>query len=199
MKTIIVPYRNRPQHLKKFVEHTNKHFPNVSIAIIEQLGDKPFNRGRLLNIGALEFPNFFLIMHDIDMLLNPGEWYDASPFAQVVQMAGSKIQLKDYLGGVTMFTSEIFHVVGGYHNDYFHRAEDNEMRFNLRRLGIPVLEEHKKFETLDHPRGKQEFIAALWQKAQEKRSQQNQLANCAYSIGSREKINDLTTLLKVSF
>lgn len=199
MKTIIVPYRNRPQHLKKFVEHTNKHFPNAPIAIIEQLGDRPFNRGRLLNIGALEFPDAYLIMHDVDMLLHPDEWYDASPFAQVVQMAGSKIQLKDYLGGVTMFTGDIFHVAGGYHNDYFHRAEDNEMRFNLQHLGIPVLEAHKRFEVLDHPRNKQEFIAALWQRAQQKRSQQNQLASCVYSIEGREKINDLTTLIKVNF
>lgn len=199
MKTIIVPYRDRPQHLERFVQHTNELFEGIPIAVIEQANDKPFNRGRLLNIGALEFPDLYYIMHDVDMLLHPDEWYDASPFAEVVQLAKSNIQLSGYLGGVTMFTHQIFHKIGGYHNDYFHRAEDNEMRFNLQRLRIPVLEDFKKFEVLDHPRTKQEFIASLWQKAQQKRSQQNQLANCVYQIKGREKINNLTTLLQVDF
>lgn len=198
MKTIIVPYRNRLSQLENFIEHTNARMPHIPIAIIEQVGESKFNRGRLLNIGAIEFPSLYYIMHDVDML-PLFEHYDASPFAPVVQFAGSKIQLKDYLGGVTMFEHYPFIEAGGYHNDYFHRAEDNEMRFNLQRLGIPVLEMHSQYKMLDHPRGKQEFIAALWQKAQQKRTEQNQLARCEYIIKSREKINDLTTLLQVDF
>lgn len=199
MKTIIVPYRDRPGHLEAFIDHMHQ-FSHIRIAVIEQGPGKPFNRGRLLNIGALEFPDVYYIMHDVDMLLNPDEWYDSSPHAEVIQMASSKIQLRDYLGGVTMFTHPVFHKAGGYHNDYFHRAEDNEMRFNLQRLRIPVLEEHKKFTTLPHPRNdKQEFIASLWQKAQQKRSEQNQLAHCEYQIEGREAISSRATLLKVQF
>lgn len=198
MKTIIVPYRNRPQQLQQFIAHVNGCMPLVPIAIIEQLGESKFNRGRLLNIGALEFPSPYYIMHDVDML-PLFDHYAASPFAPVVQFASSKIQLKDYLGGVTMFEHTPFLFAGGYHNDYFHRAEDNEMRFNLHRNGIAVLEKHSQYKMLDHPRHKQEFIASLWQKAQQKRSQQNQLANCVYTVTGREKINDLTTLLQVDF
>lgn len=199
MKTIIVPYRNRPEQLATFIAHQNKLWANIPIAIIEQCGDKSFNRGRLLNIGALEFPDHYYIMHDVDMLPFSNSWYDASPFAEVMQFAKSDIQQKDYLGGVTMYTHRAFHLAGGYHNDYFHRAEDNEMRFNLNRLNVPVHEKFLKFKVLSHERPSMEFDPGLWAKAQQKRSQQNQLANCAYEIVGRDQINASTTLLKVAF
>jgi hypothetical protein len=172
--------------------------PQFRIAVIEQVEGRPFNRGRLLNIGAIEFPSLYYIMHDVDML-PLFDHYDTSPFAEVVQFVKSNIQLADYLGGVTMFTYSMFCSIGGYHNDYFHRAEDNEMMFNLKRFKIPVLNDFKTFNTLSHDRPQAEFDIELWQKAQQKRSEQNQLAHCVYQVKGREKINELTTLLQVDF
>lgn len=182
---IIVPYRDRQSHLEQFINHMTWHLPNMPICIVEQGDTKKFNRAKLLNIGALEYPTQYYIMHDVDML--PVDcMYEPSPNAEVLQLADSKIQLAGYLGGVTMFTHNVFYKVGGYNNDYFHRAEDNEMRFNLIRLRIPVLEEHYTFKQLPHKRLGQEFDAALWYKAQEKRSQQDQLYSCAYTILSKD-------------
>ncbi len=52
---IIVPYRDRETHLKKFVEHMNafliKAKRNFEIFVIEQSGTKLFNRGALFNAG----------------------------------------------------------------------------------------------------------------------------------------------------
>lgn len=182
---IIVPYRGREHHLDTFLNYMDHHLPDMPICIVEQAGYKPFNRAKLLNIGAIQNPTTYYIMHDVDMLPIDCK-YEPSPNAEVVQFAGSKIQLKDYLGGVTMFTHNVFYKVGGYNNDYFHRAEDNEMRFNLKRMRIPVLEEHYEFKQLPHKRNKQEFNAALWYKAQQERSHQDQLYSCVYTILSKD-------------
>ena len=49
---IIVPYRNRPNQLKTFTERIASliNIP-YELIIIEQVDDKEFNRGKLLNIG----------------------------------------------------------------------------------------------------------------------------------------------------
>jgi hypothetical protein len=190
---IIVPYRDRQEHLDKFLSWMQKHLPNMLICIVEQSDLKPFNRAKLLNIGALECPSQYYIMHDVDML--PIDcMYKPSPYAEVMQFTASKIQLKDYLGGVTMFSHPVFYKAGGYNNEYFHRAEDNEMRFNLKRLRIPVLEEHHEFINLPHVRKSQEFVAALWHKAQQKRSQQDQLYSCVYKILAKNNYGNITHL-----
>lgn len=194
-QVIIVPYRDRPQHLEEFLKYTQSRFIHIPIIIVEQENKKPFNRAKLLNVGALESPSLYYIMHDVDLLPIDCD-YKPSANAEVVQFIGSKIQLKDYLGGVTMYTHNVLYKAGGYNNEYWHRAEDNEMMFNLKRLRIPVLEEHKQFTELPHKKS-QHFIAALWDKAQKKRSIQNQLYCCEYKIISKEMVNENTTHLKV--
>lgn len=186
--TIIIPYRDRPQHLSQFIPHMMAYLPAAKIIIVEQADEKPFNRGKLLNVGFLESAkDTHYVFHDIDMLpIN----VDYEPNAGVTQLAGSKIQLRDYLGGVTMFDHDTFKRLGGYHNDYFHRAEDNECRFNLHRLKIPVLEQHGKFKQLPHERKAPEFIAALWEKAQQPRNVQDQLGVCKYKVVTIDVITD---------
>lgn len=188
--TIIIPYRNRPGHLSQFIPHMRAYLPDAQIIVVEQGDDKPFNRGKLVNIGYLETKPAFLVAHDVDML--PVD-VDYSPVPGVTQLAGSKIQLRDYLGGVTMFDWATFERLGGYNNEYFHRAEDNECRFNLQRLKIPVLELHGKFKELHHERKAPEFIAALWQKAQKPRLVQNQLGICKYEVVLKDLVTDSQT------
>lgn len=182
MLSIIVPYRNRPDHLAQFIPHMNKYLPDAKILIVEQADDKPFNRGRLLNIGHLEEPTDFICAHDVDML--PLK-VDYSTKWEVAQLASSEIQKKDYLGGVTMFNWHAFQAAGGYHNDFFSRAEDNELAFHLKRLKIPVINRFGTFHQLPHPRTGPEFIPELWQKAQLPRTK-NMLKTCEYQLISKE-------------
>lgn len=176
--TIITPYRDRPDHFAQFLPHMRVYVPQAKIIIVEQVEGEPFNRGRLINIGFLETKPEYIIAHDIDML--PLGRY--RPGTGVIQLAKSKIQPVGYLGGVTMFDSDTFRLVGGYHNDYFHRAEDNELAFNLKRLRIPVLNRFACYKTLPHPRIGPEFILELWERAQKPRVIQNQLSVCEYKV-----------------
>jgi len=191
---VIVPYRNREEHLWLFVNHAyflNNHVP---ICIVEQAGTEPFNRGKLLNIGYLQNPDYtHYIFHDVDML--PIDAYYLYTKWPVLQLASSDIQLFDYLGGVTRFTKAAFQRAGGYHNDYNHRAEDNEMRFNLKRLGINVINRFGKYKILDHERKGPEFNPALWKKAQQKRAIQDQLSICQYKVIQTKEIDNVRHII----
>lgn len=189
---IIVPYRDREDHLLTFLNYMhNEMYSHMHICIVEQSEDgKPFNRAKLLNIGYLEnrpgssninYDTF--IMHDVDMLPVGNVDYGHSPhYMSVTQLIKSDIQKIDYLGGVTKFNHESFWRVGGYNNEYFHRAEDNEMMFNLKRLGVRVFNSNYNFKILPHERKGLEFDPALWAKAQKPRAFQNQLSICKYKV-----------------
>lgn len=180
--TIIVPYRDRERHLDKFVNAITSYLPNAKILVVEQTNEKPFNRAKLLNIGFLETKDDFFVMHDVDMIPKS---VDYSEKIGVTQLASSDIQKWDYLGGVTMFDKVTFERIGGYHNDYFHRAEDNEMMFRIKRIGVRVNQRHGIFYTLEHERKSPEFIPWLWAKAQMKRFIANQLSVCTYKVIER--------------
>lgn len=186
--TIITPYRNRLEHLNQFVAAMYDH----DIYIIEQADDKPFNRGKLINCGFLEIRPINFVANDIDMIT---PFFPASLYNAVVQLALSSIQHSDYLGGSTLYSSFSFEHSGGYHNDFWHRAEDNEMRFNLKRQGIPVIYMPQSFTLLPHPRTTPEFIPELWVKAQLPRTV-DMLKTCHYTLVSKEAMTGYT-LIKV--
>ena len=52
---VIVPYRNRESHLNVFIPYLEDYLNSKKIPfeifVIEQKDKKPFNRGKLLNIG----------------------------------------------------------------------------------------------------------------------------------------------------
>jgi hypothetical protein len=137
---VIVPYRDREEHLIIFKKHiteylTKKEIP-FELIIIEQSDDKPFNRGKLLNIGFLEAERLgcnYVAFHDVDML--PVD-VDYSYSSDVLQLANDFISDTDYtkeiyegyFGGVTMFPTELFRKANGYPNDFFGWGfEDDEL------------------------------------------------------------------------
>ena len=72
---VIVPYRGRPTHLRKFKDHITDYLKEKNISfqliVVEQSDSLPFNRGKLLNIGFLEALKKrcdYLVFHDVDML-----------------------------------------------------------------------------------------------------------------------------------
>lgn len=193
---IIVPYRNRAEHLDIFLPHMQQYLKDAdftwTITIVVQSDNLPFNRAKLLNIGAVNTPAMHYVFHDVDML--PVE-VDYSPYNGVKQLAASTIQLNSYLGGVTMFSADAFRNSGGFHNDYFCRAEDNEMRFNLRRLGIPVLEKPGAFKNLPHTPNGKPFDRILWHRAMQPRDMQDQLSVLKH--GSMHKVLSVNGTLTI--
>ena len=137
---VIVPYRDREEHLiifkKHITEYLNKQNILFELIIVEQTNDKPFNRGKLLNIGFIEAERLgcdYVVFHDVDMLPIDVD-YSYSP--DVLQLANNFISDTDYtkeiydgyFGGVTMFPIDSFKKVNGYPNDFWGWGfEDDEL------------------------------------------------------------------------
>lgn len=192
---IIVPYRDRKAQLAQFIPHMRERYPEMSIIIVQQADDKPFNRGKLLNIGFLEMVPEHCVMHDVDMLPLT---IDYSPAAGITQLAASKIQLQDYMGGITMFSRRTFLELNGYTNNFFHRAEDNELMFRAKESGRPIVNRFGSFRSLAHARPILEFDPILWKKAQQPRSEFDGLTYCSYTKVAQEQCDGymlLTVLL----
>lgn len=83
---ILVPYRNREQHLEVFLnffhnylQHQQLHY---RIFVVEQSDGGPFNRGKLFNIGSKYAKHFgfpCLALHDVDLIpMNLGNVFACS-------------------------------------------------------------------------------------------------------------------------
>lgn len=124
---IIVPYRDREQQLKRFLSHMKDYLKDIEyeIFIIEQSDSKPFNRGKLLNVGykyALNKGCDYFVFHDVDMLPENVDYsYSEKPLhlATHLQEHDYETTFFDYFGGVTMFTKEDFETINGFSNEYW--------------------------------------------------------------------------------
>ena len=74
---IVIPYRDRKSHLEYYLQHTlpllQKHLSSFHIIIVEQDDTtKLFNRGKLINVAAIEYkdPAKYLITQDVDTIPN---------------------------------------------------------------------------------------------------------------------------------
>lgn len=95
------------------------------IIIIEQLDDKSFNRGKLLNVGykcALKKGCDYFVFHDVDMLPEDVDYsYSDKPLhlATHLQENDYETSFFDYFGGVTLFNKIDFETINGFSNEYW--------------------------------------------------------------------------------
>jgi hypothetical protein len=127
---IIVPYRDRLDHLKRFMPHISAYFErdkldryiSVSFNVIEQFGDKPFNRGKIKNCGfaLVKDVSDYVCFHDVDYL---PIWADYSWSRIPARLIWFGLTLREdwnnFFGGVTLFDNSAFLAVNGYPNCYW--------------------------------------------------------------------------------
>jgi hypothetical protein len=130
---VIVPYRDRDKHLKKFLTRTKRYLKNndidYEIIIVNQDNAKLFNRGMLLNIGfkyAEKLRCNYIVFHDVDMLpANVDYSYSDVPIHLAFDLLDikthepSKETFDEYFGGVTLFPVDVFKKINGYSNKYW--------------------------------------------------------------------------------
>tara|TARA_R110001592_G_scaffold213913_1_gene466759 strand:+ start:868 stop:1539 length:672 start_codon:yes stop_codon:yes gene_type:complete len=159
---IIVPFRDRYDHLKKFIPHMESFFDqkkiNVNIFVVEQVDDKPFNRAKLLNIGFAEIKDDhdYFCFHDVDLLPVNNDC-DYSYIQGVCKLSYYVSQFNfqprptDELGGVTMFDKDSYIEVNGYSNDYWGwGVEDNDLGERCKRKQIPFSLREGRYLSLPH-------------------------------------------------
>jgi len=147
---IIVPYRDRAEHLRRFVPHLVTYFQRdkldrqipYSLHIVEQSGDGTFNRGLIRNCGyALACDSAdYVCFHDVDYL---PLWTDYSWSARPARLAWHGLTLHEdpnvFFGAVVLFDKAAFEYVNGYPNVYWGwGCEDLELgcRCTLAGLGF---------------------------------------------------------------
>lgn len=149
---IIIPFRDRHQHLIEFERIVNNYFFNkdidYKIIVVEQDDAKLFNRGMLLNVGftyAEKMKCDYVAFHDVDMLpLNVDYSYSPKPLHIATNFSiqeGEKPRemFEQYFGGVTLFPSKVFRQIDGYSNKYWGWGyEDTDLLYRCEKHGVEL-------------------------------------------------------------
>jgi hypothetical protein len=159
--SVVVPYRDREDHLKQFIPYMEKWLTDeeiqFEIIIVNQSDGKGFNRAKLLNIGFKETGNCdYYVFHDVDMLPTDSDYdYTDGPthLASQAEQFGYKLPYDGYFGGVTIFDKPSFIKINGYSNDYWGwGAEDDDVLYRCSIMGIQIYRKQCKYKSLDHER-----------------------------------------------
>ncbi len=138
---IIIPHRNRIDHLKKFIKWVNKLNTknNFDLYIIDQNNFDKFNRGLLLNIGyyiANKNYNYDrYIFHDVDSYPSQ-ELFDLyfSNINKNIHYASPKLDYKynfdEFLGGVLGISQSDFLKMNGFPLNFFGWGGEDDSFYN---------------------------------------------------------------------
>ena len=216
---IVVPYRNRKEHLDKFLPAIEScsflDGIDYEILIVEQEDGKPFNRGKILNVGAAYSKNStYYCFHDVDMLPISSDYsYVSSPthLASEAEQFGFKLPYNGYFGGVTLFDKHSFIRINGYSNDYWGwGAEDDDVMFRCIAKGIRPARKIGRYSSLSHERVITQdlynenlrkffdFKNAPSLEFINQKIDSDGLNTLAYELIEEQKLSDKATLIKVS-
>lgn len=211
---IIVPYRDRQEHLDVFVPHMREFLKDkgidYEIFIAEQTDDRPFNYGKLCNVVVKEIGEeyTYFAFHDIDMLPISDECdygYPDSPthLATNVEAHENKLPYPQYFGGVVLISREDFENANGYSNEYWgYGFEDLDLLYRLQRSGAYL----EKFYDLNNVYSNYDELDVLPYRIENvKLSSNNKIQKINYNTFDKEtkiygSLNPLTKkLVKDSF
>lgn len=157
---IVVPYRDRAEHLETFVPYMETYLKlqgiqDFKILIVEQADNKPFNRGKLLNVGYNSIQADYYVFHDIDMLPITADYSGCLHPTHLVCSAtqfAKGIPYETYFGGVTMFPSVDFLQINGFSNEFWGwGSEDDDLIMRCKTAGLQYTRRKGgKFKSLDH-------------------------------------------------
>ena len=144
---VIIPHRNRLDHLKEFREHfanlnINKNH-HIDFFIIDQNNMDRFNRGLLLNLGFLiankKYRYDRYIFHDVDLYPSQ-DIYDLyfkclnKNIHYIIPKPEHKYAFNDYLGGIIGLTDNDFYKINGFPNTFFGWGGEDDAMYD--RLAI---------------------------------------------------------------
>lgn len=138
---VIVPFRNRWEHLDKFYKYTIKYLNKTeiefNIIVVEQDDASEFNRGMLCNIGfkeAIKLKCDYVVFHDVDLIPRKVDYsYSDKP----IHLASDELPFDTYFGGITLFPVDLFEKVNGFSNQYWGWGyEDDDLRYRCEREGV---------------------------------------------------------------
>jgi len=115
---IIIPYRNREEHLNIFLSSMKDL--NVKILIVEQDNNKKFNRGWLLNVGFTYYKDKYekFIFHDVDSIpsdnLKKFYCYFGKKTIHLAHLPTYKYTFETFFGGILSISKNLFIKMNGF-------------------------------------------------------------------------------------
>ena len=211
---IIVPERDRAEHMKIFVpfmqDLLDKENIDYRILIVTQDDSKPFNRAKLLNIGFdLAKDCDWFAFHDIDMLPVDSDYSivdGPTHLATMVEQFGYALPYDGYFGGVTLFDKSSFEKINGYSNEYWGwGAEDDDVLHRCNIMGIETFRKGCKYRSLDHERKIEQApyhdnlrkLNLFHQNSNAAYISKDGLSTLKYEKTGETKLSKVTTVIKV--
>ncbi|CAB3984147.1 beta-1,4-N-acetylgalactosaminyltransferase bre-4 [Paramuricea clavata] len=140
---IIIPYRNRSQHLRIFLRHMHpimqRQMHDYRIFVVEQAGNYSFNRAQLINIGFLEALKISdyqcFVFHDVDHILeNDQNDYGCPESPKLLGVSvdrfNRRFPYQKYFGGVGAFSKDQFEKMNGYSNLFWGWGGEDDDAYN---------------------------------------------------------------------
>lgn len=161
---IVIPYRDREEHLARLIPHLVTFFERdrfaraipYEIHIAEQAPGRSFNRGAIKNAGfAIAHSNAdYVVFHDVDYL---PVWADYSLVREPTSLITWGVQeeeegrASETPGCVVALPVDDFVRVNGYSNDYWEWGfEDVDLLHRIRRAGLGWSRRPGTFMPLPH-------------------------------------------------
>lgn len=198
---LLVPFRDRYNHLREFIPHYTRRFKDANIFIGEQADDKPFNRAKILNSLFLHFQNEFdyFAAHDVDLLCTKGDYSYCEHPTQLATHAEQfryKMPFPEYFGGVTLFNNKDFVFCNGFSNEFKgYGGEDEEMYSNVLKCGLKISYRDCYYRSLHHTRKIDPILHAKnVSLVKNGRGKNDGLTHCKYEIVGVEEHPQYTKL-----
>lgn len=226
--SVVVPYRDRAEHLARFLPHMAEYFrgdPNAAgiayrITVVEQPPGKPFNAGRLRNIGFLltEAACDYVCFHDVDYLPIEADYRPPDRPMRIVWRGADRVRIdpdaakfvkhryESFFGAVVMFPAADFRRVNGYSNEFWGWGfQDSDLRERCLAEGLEIGFRDGTFETQphrnrgftatggrteDHDRNRAQYERRRALARTERLHRADGLGNIAYEIRERVGIAD---------
>ena len=157
---VLIPYRQRETHLECLVGQLQRHWPELTIAVIKQADEKSWNKGLLFNVGykLLATDYDYIILSDVDFIpvwdqVDYGSCKVPCMVAGAASQFSYKLYYPTFFGGVVICSKEHYELVNGFSNKFKgYGGEDDSFRNSFLQKGITPSYKMGRFECFAHPK-----------------------------------------------
>ena len=203
---VIIPFRDREEHLKVFLEEFTKkvNIEDYIIIIVEQYKEKLFNRAKLFNIGFdfIKDKVDYVCFHDVDLIPEICDYsYTDIPLhlSKYSSQFNYKLPSLGLYGGVNLMSNENFTKINGFSNDFWSwGGEDDDLLSRVRHFGYELKRRECRYKSLPHKKSDRSNRINNVKKLKSKYNYlEDGLSTLEYKVLEEVKLNDFTIKIKV--